>query len=316
MMLLVMILGIAGLASAQAITGYRYWFDADIGTAKSMSVTASANLKLDASLSAKSLEKGYHTITLQFKDENGIYSSPVTKRFILNSQLISGYRYWFDGDISTATSVSVTASASLKLDASLSTNSLTNGYHTISLQLMDENGSYSAPVTKRFISSGSNIAAYDYWWDGSYASHTMVNVTPVQTFDLATAITPYNLEAGPHLFAIRFEDMQGNWSVPVQDTVRTTVFISGIMEISSVSNITIFPNPTHLSAKLVFDGTGKEILTMTITDLTGKQIKQQELQNGFGHEQFLINTSDMTAGIYFVKVTSGKGSATRKLIVQ
>jgi len=235
---------------------------------------------------------------------------------ICNAQQITGYRYWFDGNIGTAIAVSTTATANLNLTASLSIGSLVKGYHTVSLQFKDNVGNYSAPITKRFVSSGYNIAAYDYWWDGSYQGHTLVNFTSAQTVDLSANIIPYNLDPGQHLFAIRFKDLQGNWSVPVQDTVQTTVLISGIKEITSIKNISISPNPAHTSVKITFDGTGNEILTLTVTNVAGKQIQQQVLQNSFAHEEYLINTQNMPAGVYLVKVASEKGTATRKLIVQ
>jgi len=235
---------------------------------------------------------------------------------ISNAQQITGYRYWFDGNIGTAIAVSVASATNLNLNASLPIGSLVKGYHTLSLQFIDNEGSYSAPITKRFVSSGYNIEAYDYWWDGSYEGHTMVNVTPNQTVDLSADIVPYDIDPGQHLFAIRFKDLQGNWSVPVQDTVQTTVRIpSGIKEISSIKNISIFPNPAQSLVWLTFDGNSNEILTMTITNLSGKQIQQQFLQNSFAHDKFQINTEDMAAGVYLVKVTSDKGTATRKLIV-
>ncbi len=316
LMLLIMVLGIACIAKSQQITGYRYWFDGDLSSAVTVTVDATTNLDLNATLSAGSFAIGYHTISLQFIDDNGSYSVPITKRFVSSGHYIVAYRYWFDGDMSSAVTVDVSPTNDLDLNTALSTGSLVNGYHTLSVQFMDDNGGYSVPVTKRFISSGSDIAAYDYWWDGNYAGHTMVNVTPAQSVDLMASIVPYNLPIGQHLFAIRFEDQQGNWSVPVQDTVQTTVYFNGIRELSSVQNITISPNPASSSAMLTFDGSGNEILTLTVSDMAGNQLQHQNLQNGFRHEQYRINTADLTPGVYLVKISSGKGSATRKLIVQ
>ena len=234
----------------------------------------------------------------------------------LNAQTITSYRYWFDNNIGSATTVSVTPALNENLSASLSTNALANGYHTITTQFKDANGAYSAPITNTFVKTGFNITAYDYWWDGNYSNHTTVNVTAAQTVDLSASIAAAVSDTGIHYFAIRFEDAQGNWSVPIQDTIDVTVLPTGIRELSSVSHISLSPNPTHAGSTLKFDGAGNEILTMMVTDVTGKAIQERELQNGFALQQYQVNTEELAAGVYFVKLSSGNGSATRKLVVQ
>ncbi|MDB5284688.1 MAG: hypothetical protein JWO06_3763 [Bacteroidota bacterium] len=235
---------------------------------------------------------------------------------ISSAQTIVSYRYWYDGNIGAATSVNVTGVLDLNLTTALATNSLSNGYHYITMQFKDANGIYSSPQTWRFVRTGFNISGYEYWWDANYANHTSVSVTPTQTIDLSAALIPYNLDTGLHLFAIRFKDEQGNWSVPIQDSVYTTKLISGIAELASVNNISLYPNPTHSATLLKFDGMGNEILTMTMTDVLGKTVQQQQLQNSVAQQQYELNTDELAAGIYFVKLSSARGSATRQLVVQ
>ena len=234
---------------------------------------------------------------------------------LVNAQTITGYRYWFDNNIGTASAVSVTAASNIDLTAALSANTLAFGYHSITTQFKDANGIYSSPITKTFVRTDFNLVAYDYWWDANYSNHTLVNITASQTVDLTAAVHPFGLDTGMHLFAIRFKDQQGNWSVPLQDTVHIT-FISGIHELSTVNDISLSPNPTHANANLRFDGSGDEILTMTITDAFGKTVQVEQLQNGFALQNYELNTGELAAGIYFVTLSSGNGSVTRKLVVQ
>ena len=234
---------------------------------------------------------------------------------LLNAQTIVSYRYWFDNNFANATTVSVTAAQNINLSASLSTNTLGNGYHTITTQFTDANGAYSSPITNSFVKTGFNIDAYDYWWDSNYANHTVVNVNAAQNINLSTAIVPSGLDTGIHYFAIRFKDLQGNWSVPIQDTVDITV-VAGIQELTSVNNVALSPNPTHASSVLRFEGAGDEVLTMSMTDATGNEVSHQQLQNGYAVQQYEIKTTELAAGLYFVKLTSSKGQSTRKLVVQ
>lgn len=303
-------------ASAQNITKFQYWFDGNIASATTISTAATVDVNLSSALAASSLSIGYHKVTARFQDSNGSYSVPITYTFVKADYVLSGYRYWYDGNIASATTVSISPSMAVNLTAALSTSSLSNGYHTITIQFKDVNGVYSSPQRKTFVKSGFNISAYDYWWDNNYSNHTMVNVNAAQTIDLSASITPVNIDTGQHIFAIRFKDLQGNWSVPIYDTVNTTVFFTGVRELASIHNVSLFPNPTHANTTLSFNGGGNEILDMTLTDAFGKTVQQQQLQNGNALQNFELKTDGLASGIYFVKLASAKGATTRQLVVQ
>ena len=74
------------------------------------------------------------------------------------------YRYWFDGDISTAVTDSTTSSA-WRMEVDLS--SLTESFHTIHLQVTDGKGVSSSPATRCFFLSreGGALTNGSYWFD-------------------------------------------------------------------------------------------------------------------------------------------------------
>ncbi len=74
------------------------------------------------------------------------------------------YRYWFDGDISTAVTDSTTSSA-WRMEVDLS--SLTESFHTIHLQVTDGKGVSSSPATRCFFLSreGGALTNGYYWFD-------------------------------------------------------------------------------------------------------------------------------------------------------
>lgn len=74
------------------------------------------------------------------------------------------YSYWFDSDISTAEKGSTTSDAwHMEVDLSR----LTESFHTIHLQVTDENNVSSAPVTRCFFLSreGGDLTDGFYWFD-------------------------------------------------------------------------------------------------------------------------------------------------------
>ena len=198
----------------------------------------------------------------------------------------------------------------------LSAASLSLGYHKITMLFKDNNGACSVPVTYPFVVTSSDITAYDYWWDGNYASHILVNLTAAQSVNVQT-ITPYGLNPGSHLLGLRFRDVQGNWSIPVQDTVLTTVFIpTSIQNVNTIQNISLYPNPTTQNATLQFDGFGNEVLNMDLVDVSGHTLQHQQWKNSLGRNKHEIQTSALAAGMYFVNISTINGAITKQLIVK
>ncbi|MCR4964417.1 MAG: T9SS type A sorting domain-containing protein [Bacteroidales bacterium] len=81
----------------------------------------------------------------------------------------------------------------------------------------------------------------------------------------------------------------------------------GIEDFSKVL-FEIFPNPASDNITV----STEEEATMTIFDQTGRTFAQQHLVMGNN----VIDVSSYAAGIYYVRITTEKGSAVRKLIVR
>lgn len=80
--------------------------------------------------------------------------------------------------------------------------------------------------------------------------------------------------------------------------------------------ISIYPNPAQHYFTINTNSEIGQPLTITITDLNGKVIR--EFYDVSQNEQYkrIVNLSDFTTGIYFVNVQTGKTTAVNKLIVQ
>ena len=95
------------------------------------------------------------------------------------------YRYWFDGDISTAVTGSTTSDA-WRMEIDLSR--LTESFHTIHLQVTDEKGVSSSPATRCFFLSreGGALTNGYYWFDNEVQTRNVRgDVQGSLTFDVS-----------------------------------------------------------------------------------------------------------------------------------
>ena len=112
------------------------------------------------------------------------------------------------------------------------------------------------------------------------------------------------------------------------DIVRFATFGSGILdfEIEALSvglsentlegEVQLYPNPAKDQVVVEFDGASNAQIEVSILNTTGQVVYTS--QNAFATQARLqVNTSNLTAGIYFVRLTNAKQQAvTKRLIVQ
>lgn len=73
---------------------------------------------------------------------------------------------------------------------------------------------------------------------------------------------------------------------------------------SSFQNVSLFPNPTENELQVSFHSkTGNNELTFTITDLSGKLIKSLPVHAQEGSNLVFIETNDLSAGTYLIKMS-------------
>jgi hypothetical protein len=55
---------------------------------------------------------------------------------------------------------------------------------------------------------------------------------------------------------------------------------------------------------------------VTLFDLSGKVVAQQHRVLAKGDDQMVVDVKSLPNGVYFVQVSNGENTATRKLVVQ
>lgn len=83
---------------------------------------------------------------------------------------------------------------------------------------------------------------------------------------------------------------------------------------NSLYPIVLFPNPSKGMFSLSFNGVGNAVMTITISDITGRTIIQRTVSGSSGQpEQF--NMTGNPKGLYFVKIRTSLESTVQRLVI-
>jgi PKD repeat protein len=87
--------------------------------------------------------------------------------------------------------------------------------------------------------------------------------------------------------------------------------------VSNLKNIGNYPNPFETSTIIRFELNESSHLKVVVLDIWGRVVR--ELNNSVvesGHQQFLFERQNLTAGTYFLKITAGNSTTTNVLVIQ
>jgi len=125
------------------------------------------------------------------------------------------------------------------------------------------------------------------------------------------------------------EDVLGNWTFWITDVNENgitsnidgftlTVCSIGLVPTLSTEELvfeefSIYPNPSFESFKISLNTTSTDDISIELFDLLGRSVKQNRFTGQASFSQ-TINTTELSSGIYLVKVSQGQRSVTQKLI--
>ena len=202
-----LVVGMAAFGQS-TITEQEYWLDGQF----------EARQPVSTQVDISGLPVGVHTYSMRVKDSEDRWSAAVTKFFVIPSPIppatsIIAREYRLDGKV-------VTRVGSDASPAQIDLVELANGLHVFTIRVRDNNGAWSAPVTKFFIKTEvepATIARYMYWLDEDEANRVTGELT--DSSGVLPVTLPDTLSIGSHTLSWRVGDSRNVWS-----EVRTEEF--------------------------------------------------------------------------------------------
>jgi hypothetical protein len=134
---------------------------------------------------------------------------------------------------------------------------------------------------------------------------TMLNMTNIST----TTINFFNATGNPNLTCIEVDDVAdatANWT-NIDPTASYSIDCNtlGVDYIELNQKTSIYPNPVK---RQIYINTDEVMTSIDITDVFGNTIKPSLTSNNS------IDVSNLSTGVYFLKVYTNKGIACKKFI--
>ena len=246
------------------IVEHQYWLDGRMEA----SVTKD---QMPSAINVSSLAPGIHTLTIRIKDNDGMWSSHITKNFIVPNPTVEDkkivmHEYWIDGQIAAAV-------AQGEQPSIINIDNLTSGMHSFTVRAKDNAGLWSSQVSKYFVYNGNaleetTVTRCLYWFDDDIAN---MKVVPVVSESNAIALDISEVETGTHTLWWRCGNANGVLSAARSVTfesislIKFTVPDNGLGTFSANYNMTL---PDGLKAyfctetEAVADGRAVKILSV------------------------------------------------------
>ena len=190
-------------------------------------------------------------------------------------------------------------------------------------------------LTNFAVASGSTWDLAGWYGTGLFSNEIQLNVSDVSLTDphnytspnflpqmgssvlfgadfLSTRLTNTFFDAVTYRGAFGSIDWTSGWA---NWTPETNNYILSVNSINSISSFEVYPNPVSDVVNVKFNLNKNESITYVIKDLSGREVSQKTEKNlSAGLNNFSVNTSELSKGIYFLNITTHTGEKTVRLI--
>ena len=87
------------------------------------------------------------------------------------------------------------------------------------------------------------------------------------------------------------------------------------LETQEVADFQIYPNPASDLVNIDFQGTGGNY-AVTITDLAGRTVATQNIENAEGAQHVAVAVNELKAGNYIVTIKTDGAVSTQKVVIK
>ena len=212
--LLTLLCYMTAVAQGPTVTKCEYWIDQQFDSRTTVTMTGA---EWNSSIDISALRAGLHSIAFRVADNNGLYSSALTKNFLLvqgtgtGDNSLQTYEYWFDQKFDAKKSGTIPTGGVINIDEDIS--ALNYGLHSIAMRVIDKNGVVSSALTKNFLlvqgtGTGDNsLQTYEYWFDQKFDAKKSGTIPTGGVINIDEDISALNY--GLHSIAMRVIDKNG-----------------------------------------------------------------------------------------------------------
>lgn len=158
------------------------------------------------------------------------------------------------------------------------------------------------------MSGGTSVASAWTPAQGDWVTVHMTNVTSQYWVSNFRFRFGFESDGGNNMYV----DDINIYSGPPSDDIVTV----GLEELSSISQVTLFPNPTDAELNIRFNAVSNQAMTVIVTDVTGKAIQHHALQAVQGENMVFVSVDALAAGSYFIQLTDGVAVKTLPFVVK
>jgi len=100
---------------------------------------------------------------------------------------------------------------------------------------------------------------------------------------------------------------------PSEDLVTGT---AGVAEMSAINGLSIYPNPTESDLSVDFNVNTAQEVMLTIQDVSGKIAQQNSVNASSGSNLVIMNTQELSSGIYFIEVKTNGARQVKQFVIK
>ena len=201
-------------AQGPTVTKCEYWIDQQFDSRTTVTMTGA---EWNSSIDISALRAGLHSIAFRVADNNGLYSSALTKNFLLvqgtgtGDNSLQTYEYWFDQKFDAKKSGAIPTGGVINIDEDIS--ALNHGLHSIAMRVVPKEGLVGSAFTKNFLlvqgtGTGDNsLQTYEYWFDQKFDAKKSGTIPTGGVINIDEDISALNY--GLHSIAMRVVDKNG-----------------------------------------------------------------------------------------------------------
>ncbi len=121
----------------------------------------------------------------------------------------------------------------------------------------------------------------------------------------------YNTVSGIYVETYDFNGVNGNYA---NDLIEYDSTLNAVSDLSKENSIIISPNPVHGNGVITFYSASSEILSMTLSDITGRVLIAETITASSGKNKKEIITGELAKGVYVVTLSGAKRNVSEKII--